>query len=142
MKYHNLLELFTAVSFINVDKMLRGLSIFFLIVLNFISTQTSAQENEYLDINRERVNSALRPRASMPVVKLAEASLTGLGWLTLYGSDDNSFQLAQELNQIFFDRYNGTDMSEIMTSRTSEAYFEMLNLNRFANTSCSSFRLH
>ena len=59
MKNHNLLELFTAVSFISGDKMLRGLSIFSLIVLNFISTQTSAQENEYLDITRERVNSAL-----------------------------------------------------------------------------------
>jgi hypothetical protein len=104
--------------------------------LTVITTPTSSAgvtaEHEYAKITRDRVNAALASTGSKKEIKLAEASLTGLGWFVLYGNDDKSAAWAALMNDIVFKAYNGTDKIDvILMNHTSEAYAEMLNLNRF-----------
>lgn len=96
------------------------------------SQATVVFDHEYYAITLERVEKALAEGAEKKDIKLAGASLTGLGWLQLYGNGSASAALAKRLNEIVFKAYNGTDkIDTIYMSHTSEAYFEMSNLNRF-----------
>ena len=89
-------------------------------------------EHEYAKITRNRVTAAMATTGSKKEIKLAEGSLTALGWFVLYGNDSNSAALAKTMNEIVFKAYNGTDkMNVIYMDHTSTAYGEMLNLNRF-----------
>lgn len=95
-------------------------------------TKVILPEHEYAKITRDRVTAAMAASGSKKEIKLAEGSLTALGWFVLFGNDSNSAALAKHLNEIVFKAYNGTDkMNVILMNHTSEAYFEMLNLNRF-----------
>jgi hypothetical protein len=91
-------------------------------------------EHEYARITRERVESATKPGATKKEIKLAEGSLTALGWFVIYGNDSNSTALARTMAETVSNAYNGTDkMDVIYMNHTIEAYFEMLNLRRFEN---------
>lgn len=87
------------------------------------------QQNDYLTLTGERVNAALAAGAQKKDILLAEASLSALGWMVLYGNDRTSAALARRLNEIVFDAYNGT--GKIHLHMEQEHYFEMLNLDRF-----------
>jgi hypothetical protein len=96
------------------------------------NTEKEPPEHEYAEITRRRVEAAIKPGATKKEIKLAEGSLTALGWFVIYGNDTSSFDLVQTLNKKVSDHYNGTDkMDVIYMKHTSEAYFEMLNLKRF-----------
>ncbi|HRH46859.1 MAG TPA: discoidin domain-containing protein [Pyrinomonadaceae bacterium] len=89
-------------------------------------------EHEYAKITRDRVTAAMATSGGKKEITLAEASLIGLGWFVLYGNDSNSLDLAKTMNEIVFKSYNGTDkVNVIYMDHTSQAYGEMLNLNRF-----------
>jgi dethiobiotin synthetase len=107
-----------------------GLFIAILVLSSFQSTSlTAANEHEYTTLTKERIDIALKAGASKDDILLAEGSLTALGWFVLYGNDETSFNLAEQLAQISFDKYNGTDL--IFIRQLNQAYGEMLNLNRF-----------
>ncbi|GEM_PF-987551 len=91
--------------------------------------------HEYTILTKERVAEALQSDASVDIAKerilLAEGSLAGLGWFALYGNDDASYQLADKLMGIVFNKYNGTDFIDLYMK--NQGYSEMINLNRFNN---------
>lgn len=95
----------------------------------------TVEAHEYTVLTKERVTDALQSNANEDAVKegilLAEGSLAALGWFVLYGNDDASYQLADKLSQVTFDKYNGTDMVDFRSMNA--AYSEMINLNRFNN---------
>ena len=96
------------------------------------NNNNALREHEYAGITRERVAEATKPNATKEQIRLAEGSLTALGWFVIYGNDTDSFNLVQVLNKKVADHYNGTDkMDVIYMKHTSEAYGEMLNLRRF-----------
>ena len=95
-------------------------------------SSVAAQGTGYVTLTRQRVDAALAQGAQKEDIKLAEASLTALGWMTLYGNDDESAERASHLNVVVAGSYNGTPRMSIYMDHTSSAYFEMLNLNRFA----------
>ena len=105
------------------------------------SQATVVFDHEYYAITLARVEKALADGAEKKDIKLAEASLTALGWMQLYANDSASADLAKRLNEVVTKAYNGTDkMDTIYMKHTSDAYFEMLNLKRFTATtpfSCS-----
>lgn len=91
---------------------------------------TTAEEHEYTTLTKQRVETAIT-KGTKEDILLAEASLTALGWYVLYGNDETSFSLVDQLDKITFNKYNGTKMIHIR--QLNQSYFEMLNLNRFEN---------
>lgn len=99
-------------------------------LLGVVSSQRS-QADEYTDLTKQRVEKALVKGAKKDAIRLAEGSLTALGWFVLYGKDKASVDQANELAKVVSDAYNGTEKMDIYMKHTSEAYAEMLNLRRF-----------
>ena len=93
------------------------------------TANTERLSAEYIRITGERVNAALAEEAQKEDILLAEASLTGLGWMALFGNGKDSAELAITLNEAVFNAYNGTEKIHIHMEQAH--YSEMLNLNRF-----------
>jgi hypothetical protein len=88
--------------------------------------------HEYAQLTRDRVEAALMPGADVSDLRLAEGSLTALGWFAIYGNGQSSVAQVRKFNDVPVALYNGTEkMSLIYMDFTSDAYAEMLNLGRF-----------
>lgn len=99
-------------------------------------SRAQSTTNEYVQLTRERVEAALKPDATKNDLSLAEGSLTALGYYVLFGNGAHAFEQVKQLNEVPVALYNGTDkMSLIYMGFTSNAYAEMLNLDRFEDQS-------
>lgn len=65
--------------------------------------------DEYSWITQDRIEKALTPGATEKDIKLAEGSLCALGWLTLFGNDANSKDLAKQMATKAFNEWNNVN---------------------------------
>ena len=99
-------------------------------VANYEIDTTVEVSPEYLALVQEGVDLATAENGGPADFKFSEASVIALGWMALYGNDDESSNLAKRLGEIAFNAWPGA--ADVYMTHTSGAYFEMMNLYRYA----------
>jgi hypothetical protein len=84
---------------------------------------------EYETLTYDRLRKAFGYGAGHEEFKLAEGSLCALGWMTLFGNDKASMDLADKMMNKAFELWRGAN--EVYMLNSSTAYAEMINLGRF-----------